>query len=839
MLQAYAGKSFEELRWEDYSGQPAVPAQSSNAQQNTNAFGQQQTNNTGFGSTDNNAFGGFNFGGGNTNTNTNSNPFGGGGNNNQQQNNSFNFGNTNNQQQQNNNNNNTSFSFGGNNAFGGNNTQNNTNNTGFDFNFGGNNNAFGGGGGNNNQQNSNTSFNFGNTNTNTNNNQQQQNNNTGFNFSFGGNNTNNNNNNQQQNNNNNNSFNFGGGGDAWNSGGSTFNFGNTNTNTNTNNNSNTNNNNNNNSNTSFGNFDFGSSSSTNFSFGGSNNNANSNSNNNNSSTSFNFGNTNSNSNSNNNNSNNNNSFGNFNFGSTSTSNNNSNSNNNNNQQTGPGKLATVDSDPYALSFMKEAAPAQIRPVALTQSEALFRRDTTASTTTTTADGTVVTIPAPVSTGVGSSSSTFPSYTSPLLATPNAAAASRIAAGNSLHDTALRAAAAYTQHLKHHTPRSAARMKPRRFGTPISGSGFGAGGGTGGAGGVIGNGQAMGSSLESQLLNADLLVSRRNLRLLSNNVLSSEVPSVPVVPLPDVGDLTLNDRPPAQNENGGADLSTDAPTTDATPAPADERKAHVTATDERRNGKAQSQPQRTNTANDIPTIESVTLSPIPNGGASSLRTPNLNDDRSPLPPSAAADRGRSRTPAAAGEVSTGSIGSGAVSPSEDKENRPSTNGDGAAAASVAVGKAKFIKSVVPRLTDSNYFTIPSLSAMARMSELQLKSIQDFTVGHSEYGLITWPGMTDVRGLDLDAIVRFSQSALEVYPDPNTKPAVGKQLNKMAKVQLKGCWPLDPVTKVRGPSTDAQRMARYERTLRKASAETGAEFIDYEPSTGDWMFQTAHF
>lgn len=68
----------------------------------------------------------------------------------------------------------------------------------------------------------------------------------------------------------------------------------------------------------------------------------------------------------------------------------------------------------------------------------------------------------------------------------------------------------------------------------------------------------------------------------------------------------------------------------------------------------------------------------------------------------------------------------------------------------------LQALVPRLTLPQYSTIPSIAelrARARNEPESLARVQDFTIKAQDLGEVMFPGETDVRGLDLDAIVDF--------------------------------------------------------------------------------------
>ncbi len=73
---------------------------------------------------------------------------------------------------------------------------------------------------------------------------------------------------------------------------------------------------------------------------------------------------------------------------------------------------------------------------------------------------------------------------------------------------------------------------------------------------------------------------------------------------------------------------------------------------------------------------------------------------------------------------------------------------------------------PTLRAEGYTCRPSIDALAAMSDDELAAVENFTVVCS-HGRITWPGKSDLRGLDLASIVRFEAST-----SPNPLVALGR-------------------------------------------------------------------
>ncbi len=70
-------------------------------------------------------------------------------------------------------------------------------------------------------------------------------------------------------------------------------------------------------------------------------------------------------------------------------------------------------------------------------------------------------------------------------------------------------------------------------------------------------------------------------------------------------------------------------------------------------------------------------------------------------------------------------------------------------------------------------------------------------------------------------------------------MGQGLNKSAEVTLHRIWPTDRYTKEPITDVDKLKEMNYEKRIEKATAEMGAEFVDYDMSTGSWIFRVKHF
>nr|GMD34284.1 nuclear pore complex protein NUP96 [Ipomoea batatas] len=143
--------------------------------------------------------------------------------------------------------------------------------------------------------------------------------------------------------------------------------------------------------------------------------------------------------------------------------------------------------------------------------------------------------------------------------------------------------------------------------------------------------------------------------------------------------------------------------------------------------------------------------------------------------------------------------------------------------------------LPTLLSADYFTVPCLSELAVReftSPGYCSRVVDFTVGRVGYGCIRFIGETDIRGLDLDHIVKFRRHEVVVYEDESSKPAVGMGLNKPAEVTL--------LLKLRSLKQNIEDSSRkILENLQLKTKRQGAQFISFDSSTGEWKFLVQHF
>ncbi|XP_062210054.1 nuclear pore complex protein NUP96 [Phragmites australis] len=139
-------------------------------------------------------------------------------------------------------------------------------------------------------------------------------------------------------------------------------------------------------------------------------------------------------------------------------------------------------------------------------------------------------------------------------------------------------------------------------------------------------------------------------------------------------------------------------------------------------------------------------------------------------------------------------------------------------------------VFPVLRSLDYFARPSINELVEQEAADpgfCSRVPDFVIGRTGYGQVRFLGNTDVRGLDLNEIIRFDRHSVVVYKDEADKPSVGHGLNKAAEVTLV----LD-LKRLPEPSLLVE-------VLRCRAKKQGARFLSFNPANGKWKFEVDHF
>ncbi|XP_075673639.1 nuclear pore complex protein NUP98A [Castanea sativa] len=152
----------------------------------------------------------------------------------------------------------------------------------------------------------------------------------------------------------------------------------------------------------------------------------------------------------------------------------------------------------------------------------------------------------------------------------------------------------------------------------------------------------------------------------------------------------------------------------------------------------------------------------------------------------------------------------------------------------------IEALMPKLRRSDYYTEPRIQELAAKERAEpgfCRHVRDFVVGRHGYGSIKFLGETDVRRLDLEALVQFNNREVIVYMDDSKKPPIGQGLNKPAEVTLLNIKCFDKKTGQQ--YTEGPKIEKYKEMLKRKAEDQGAEFVSYDPIKGEWKFRVSHF
>jgi nuclear pore complex protein Nup98-Nup96 len=139
-------------------------------------------------------------------------------------------------------------------------------------------------------------------------------------------------------------------------------------------------------------------------------------------------------------------------------------------------------------------------------------------------------------------------------------------------------------------------------------------------------------------------------------------------------------------------------------------------------------------------------------------------------------------------------------------------------------------VFPVLRSSEYFTSPSIDELVEREVADpgyCSRVPNFIIGRAGYGQVRFLGNTDVRGIDLNEIVRFEKHYVVVYEDETCKPPVGHGLNKAAEVSL--------LLNLK----DHPEPSILVEVLRCRARKQGSRFLSFNPVNGKWKFEVDHF
>lgn len=140
---------------------------------------------------------------------------------------------------------------------------------------------------------------------------------------------------------------------------------------------------------------------------------------------------------------------------------------------------------------------------------------------------------------------------------------------------------------------------------------------------------------------------------------------------------------------------------------------------------------------------------------------------------------------------------------------------------------------------DYWMVPSLDDLRKMSREQLKSVSGFTVGRIGVGKIEFDPV-DLSNIPLDDIigdiVKLNVRQATVYQSDVNTPPMGKGLNVPSTITLENSWPRAHGGRLPVHERKGNRFDKHVERLRRVE---DTEFISYDPETGIWIFRVQHF
>ena len=140
---------------------------------------------------------------------------------------------------------------------------------------------------------------------------------------------------------------------------------------------------------------------------------------------------------------------------------------------------------------------------------------------------------------------------------------------------------------------------------------------------------------------------------------------------------------------------------------------------------------------------------------------------------------------------------------------------------------------------DYWTKPAMKDLKHMSRQQLKNIGNFVVGREGVGRIEF-GSVDLTNTPLEdicgSIVQLNPRSATVYQEDSDKPAVGKALNVPSTIFLDNSWPRSHGGK---KPVHAKSGREYDKHIARLRRVSGTHFLAYDADTGVWSFKVDHF
>lgn len=138
-------------------------------------------------------------------------------------------------------------------------------------------------------------------------------------------------------------------------------------------------------------------------------------------------------------------------------------------------------------------------------------------------------------------------------------------------------------------------------------------------------------------------------------------------------------------------------------------------------------------------------------------------------------------------------------------------------------------VLPKRSQK-YTTKPSFMQLEKMTEEELSAVPDFTVV-SEYATLQFEDPVDLRGVDIDKVIKMSHKMVEVYSDSEfseAKPRIGEKLNKSAFITFNNFNFSKKATSI-----------KFIGKLKELAASMNATVIDVDRKNDTLKIYVGHF
>lgn len=131
---------------------------------------------------------------------------------------------------------------------------------------------------------------------------------------------------------------------------------------------------------------------------------------------------------------------------------------------------------------------------------------------------------------------------------------------------------------------------------------------------------------------------------------------------------------------------------------------------------------------------------------------------------------------------------------------------------------------PTLLRDDYYCIPSLEVLAKLSDMELQKVEHFIVGRKDVGEVRFLYPVNLRHANLDELITIKKGKINIYPPGTLKPKECIGLNVPALFVFKGIFPKTGLQ-------DAVEQLKLK--LRNECIRMGSVFVDYDANSGIWI------